>query len=94
MSIDRREFVAAAASLAASAALPPLPLRSVFPSSPDDPLGVRADFPIVSTRTFLNGAYITPSPRQGIAAAQAFVESRARPMLVGDLLRKCGEVRG
>lgn len=95
MSIDRREFVAAAASFAAGTALKPSPAGAVAPRAfaPDDPLGVRADFSIVATRTFLNGAYITPSPRQAIAAAQAFVESRARPMLVGDLLRKTGEVR-
>ena len=43
--------------------------------------------------TFLNSAYITPSPRQAIAAGQAFIESKARPMLVGDLLGKTGEVR-
>lgn len=94
MSLDRREFVAAAASLAAGAVLPPSPPGSALSPVADDPLGVRSDFSIVAARTFLNGAYITPSPRQGIAAAQAFVEARARPMLVGDLLRKAGEVRG
>lgn len=47
----------------------------------------------IHRRAFLNGAYITPSPKPAIAAAQAFVEARARPMLVGDLLRKTGEVR-
>jgi len=94
MSLDRREFVATAASLAAGAVLRPSPAVSARPVAGDDPLGVRSDFPIVAARTFLNGAYITPSPRQGIAVAQAFVEARARPMLVGDLLRKCGEVRG
>ena len=87
MTIDRRTFVASAAAMAAIR--PGAGLRA-----DDDPLGVRADFPIVASRTFLNGAYITPSPSPAIAAARAFVESRARPMLVGDLLRKAGEVRG
>ena len=89
VSLDRREFVAAAASLAAGVSLKPFPM----PVSDDDPLGLRADFPLVNARTFLNGAYITPAPKQSIAAAQAFVEARARPMLVGDLLRRAGEVR-
>src|SRR5262245_50985464 len=88
MSIDRRTFVASAAAIVTGAQA-----RSVT-FDDDDPLGVRADFPLVTTRTFLNGAYITPSPTPAIAAARAFVESRARPMLVGDLLRKTGEVRG
>jgi selenocysteine lyase/cysteine desulfurase len=87
MTIDRRTFVASAAAMAAIR-----PGGATFPD--DDPLGVRADFPIVASRTFLNGAYITPSPAPAIAAARAFVEARARPMLVGDLLRKSGEVRG
>lgn len=97
MSIDRREFVAAAASFAAHAALKPsaaLARQRVTKATEDDPLGVRADFPLVNSRTFLNGAYITPSPRQAIAAGQAFLESKARPMNVGALLTKTGEVRG
>ena len=96
MSIDRREFVVAAASFAASALEPSLALASQRPVriTADDPLGVRADFPIVMERTFLNSAYITPSPQQAIAAGRAFLESRSRPMLVGDLLAKTNEVRG
>ena len=88
MSIDRRTFVASAAAIVTG-----IQARPMAPVD-DDPLGVRADFPLVATRTFLNGAYITPSPVPAIAAAHAFVEARAKPMLVGDLLRKSGEVRG
>ncbi len=97
MPIDRREFVVAAASLAAGAALEPsraLAEPSSGRPGPDDPLGVRADFPVVAERTFLNAAYITPSPRPAIAAGQAFVESRARPMQVGALLGRVNEVAG
>lgn len=97
MSLDRRGFVAAAAALAAGTALPADPaVASPLPraGTGDDPLGVRGDFPLVTTRTFLNGAYITPSPQQAIAAGQAFIASRGQPMLVGPLLRKVGEVRG
>ncbi|HVX88912.1 MAG TPA: aminotransferase class V-fold PLP-dependent enzyme [Gemmatimonadales bacterium] len=97
MTLDRRTFLAStAASFSVAAAFPvvrsPESLSMLSPD--DDPLGVRADFPVVTTRTFLNGAYITPSPQQAIQAGQAFLQSKARPMNVGTLLRKCGEVRG
>ena len=60
----------------------------------DDPLGVRADFPVAGQRTYLNSAYITPVPRQVVAAGQAFVESKStRPILLGDMLKKTNEVR-
>jgi len=95
MPLDRRGFVATATSLALGASLT-RDVAADHPTTagtPDDPLGVRGDFPLVETRTFLNGAYITPSPRQAIAAARAFVEARARPMVVGDLLQHAGSVR-
>ena len=97
MSIDRRSFVVAAASLTAAAmarpaaaiSAPPLPLAGA-----DDPLGVRGDFPIVNSRTFLNSAYITPIPRQVVAAGHAFLEEKANNSFqLGPLLRKCDEVR-
>jgi selenocysteine lyase/cysteine desulfurase len=95
--LDRREFVAAAASLAARSVLKPSTAQASSPpataGAEDDPLGVRPDFPLVAERTFLNGAYIMPCPRQVIAAGQAFAESKARPMTVGDLFAKTGEVR-
>lgn len=60
----------------------------------NDPLGVRDDFPIVQSRTFLNSAYIAPIPRQVVAAGQAFLEEKAKYSLqLGPLLRKCGELR-
>ena len=60
----------------------------------DDPLGVRADFPVVRERNYLNSAYITPIPRSVVAAAQAFVESKSlRPISLGDMLLKTDEVR-
>jgi selenocysteine lyase/cysteine desulfurase len=57
---------------------------------------VRADCPIIDNgRTFLNAAYITPSPRPVAAAAAAFAQAKAeRPMEVGELLRGCERVRG
>ena len=100
MSISRRSFVASAASLSAVAVS-----RAVEPAlaavssdarvlNEDDPLGVRADFPVVRERTYLNSAYITPVPRQVVAAGQAFVESKSlRPIPLGDMLKKTDEVR-
>ena len=98
MSLSRRSFVATAASLTAAGAS-----RGVEPalasvsslSAGDDPLGVRSDFPIVRDRTYLNSAYITPVPRQVVAAGQRFVESKSlRPIPLGDMLKKTDEVRG
>ena len=96
MPLDRRSFVTAAATLAASTAA--APARILGASSPpgpaDDPLGVRADFPIVEKRTFLNSAYITPVPRQVVAAGQAFLERKAvAPIALGEMLRRTDEVR-
>ena len=60
----------------------------------DDPLGVRADFPVVRERNYLNSAYITPIPRSVVAAGQAFVERKSlRPISLGDMLLKTDEVR-
>jgi selenocysteine lyase/cysteine desulfurase len=97
MPIDRRTFVAAATSFAAAAVIAP---TREFVDAPrrfslaDDPLGVRADYPILENgRTFLSSAYITPSPRAVAAAGAAFYQAKsARPMSVGELLGKAGEV--
>ena len=74
MSVDRRSFVATVAGLAASAAAPP-PRAAATPAlraSADDPLGVRADFPIVEDdRAYLNSAYIAPIPRPATMTANA-----------------------
>ncbi len=97
MTLDRRSFVSAATSLAAAAALgpvnPPAPARPAV-GGPDDPLGVRGDFPITANRTYLNTAYIAPLPTPVMAASQAFNEKRARePLNVGSLLRQVGTAR-
>ena len=63
---------------------------------PDDPLGVRPDFPILDNgRTYANSAYVTPSPRAVPAAGAAFLMAKAtRPITVGEMLSKANEVRG
>jgi selenocysteine lyase/cysteine desulfurase len=96
MSLDRRSFVTAAASIAAcTAAAPSGLLAGPSPSyDADDPLGVRGDFPVVEARNYLNSAYITPVPRQVLAAGQAFLERKAmRPVSLGEMLAKTDEVR-
>lgn len=95
MSLDRRSFVAAAAALAASAAARPDPgaTLSDAPTGPD-PLGVRADFPIVADRAYLNSAYIAPIPRQVVAAGADFLQNKSqRPLEVGELLGADGKLR-
>jgi cysteine desulfurase/selenocysteine lyase len=101
MDFSRRLFIAATASAAAgisSTAVRADAANSAQASSQagpgDDPLGVRADFPVAGQRTYLNSAYITPVPRQVVAAGQAFVESKSTgPILLGDMLKKTNEVR-
>jgi len=94
--VDRRSFLTAAAAVAAgsqiripdAAASPPVDLG-------DDPLGVRGDFPIVRHKTFLNSAYITPIPKQVVAAGQAFLQEKAdHSFQLGPLLHQCEVVRG
>jgi len=96
MTLDRRTFVATAASLAAAAVAHPYSAVAM-PTAlarEDDPLGVRGDFPIVTKRTFLNSAYIAPIPKQVVAAGTAFLEEKANNSFqLGPLLRKCDEVR-
>ena len=59
-----------------------------------DPLGVRADFPIVADRTYLNSAYIAPIPRSVVAAGSDFLENKStRPLDVGELLGADGKLR-
>ena len=98
MSMNRRDLVSTAASLAAMATVSPagaLAMTSRWIVSADDPLGVRPDFPILENgRTYLNSAYITPSPRSVPAAGAAFLQAKStRPITVGEMLGKAGEVR-
>jgi selenocysteine lyase/cysteine desulfurase len=90
MSLDRRSFVATAAGLAAAAAARPTPATAaaVPNESPlDDPLGVRADFPIVNDHAYLNSAYIAPIPRQVVEAGTAFLQAKnSRPLQLNELL--------
>lgn len=89
MPIDRRSFVAAAAGI--TAAIRP---GRVLGAQQRDPLGVRSEFPIVDNHTFLNCAYIAPTPKVTIAANQAYMEGKsARPMQLGTLMSTNQAVR-
>ncbi|MDH3223606.1 MAG: aminotransferase class V-fold PLP-dependent enzyme, partial [Gemmatimonadota bacterium] len=59
-----------------------------------DPLGVRADFPVAEAETYLNGAYITPSPTPVVEAAGRFLAAKARdPVSLGEMLSQVDRVR-
>ncbi len=87
MSIDRRSFVAAAATASVLSA------QSVEEKL-RDPLGVRGDFPIVANHIFLNSAYIAPTPNAAVAANRAYIDGKcARPMQLGALMATNAAVR-
>jgi len=95
MPLSRRSFVTSAAALAVTPALAEAQAPgSPAPPSGTDPLGVRADFPVAGTRTYLNSAYITPVPRPVLDAGVAFLGRKATgPIPLGDMLRRTNEVR-
>jgi selenocysteine lyase/cysteine desulfurase len=70
--IDRRSFLATA-SLAAAAT------RSSGASLDEDPLGVRAEFPVTREQAYLNSAYVGPIPR---SVRDAAVEEADAKMLM------------
>jgi selenocysteine lyase/cysteine desulfurase len=83
---SRRGFLQ---TLAAATAVGPVAAQAA------DPLGVRAEFPAVAGRLYLNSAYIAPVPRVVAAAGRAFVDAKMeRPIPLGDMLRAAGTVRG
>lgn len=84
---SRRAFIhtlgacAAAQSAAASAA-------------PGDPLAVRDQFPAVTSRLYLNAAYIAPVPRAVAAAGRAFDDAKCeRPISLGEMQKTADGVR-
>jgi selenocysteine lyase/cysteine desulfurase len=86
----RREFLG---TVSAAAALSGIPRPSGYRSD-DDPLGVRADFPVVQESIYLDAPYITPSPRQAVEAATAFAEAKGRdPVSLGRMLQETDTVR-
>jgi selenocysteine lyase/cysteine desulfurase len=91
--INRRRFVEVASGVAAL-----LPLEAQSPKTgredPDNPLGVRRDFPVVRDGLYLNSAYIAPVPVAVADAARIFAERKAsKPIPLDEMLRKTDEVR-
>jgi selenocysteine lyase/cysteine desulfurase len=90
MKQTRREFLGTVSAAAAIGGLS-RPSRSV---SGDDPLGVRVDFPVVAEGVYLDGPYITPSPRQVTEAASAFAQAKSRaPVSLGRMLEETNACR-
>jgi selenocysteine lyase/cysteine desulfurase len=90
MPYTRRQFLE---SVSAAAALSGI-ARTAVAQIDDDPLGVRQDFPVVNETTYLDSAYITPSPRQAVRAVQDFAEAKVRsPVSLGDMMEEANEVR-
>jgi hypothetical protein len=91
--LNRRQFIEVAA-----AAVPLLPPDIQGPQSdredPDNPLGVRRDFPVVREGLYLNSAYIAPVPLPVADAARLFNERKtSKPIPLDEMLQKTGEVR-
>jgi selenocysteine lyase/cysteine desulfurase len=93
MSVARRSFMTASAAGFVAAIQPPD--ASAAPMDPRfDPLGIRADFPVVDLRIYLNSAYIAPVHREGIAASHAHLEAKSKGSLnVASLIRTNTAVR-
>jgi selenocysteine lyase/cysteine desulfurase len=92
--LNRRQFIEVAA-----AAVPLMPLDTQGPQNdtedPDNPLGVRRDFPVVREGLYLNSAYIAPVPVPVADAARLFNERKtSKPIPLDEMLQKTGEVRG
>ena len=92
MSIGRRVFLVGAAAAAINpprvTAAPPKPATRL------DPLGVRADFPIVADHVYLNSAYIAPVSRAVVDAGNAYIAGKsARPMQLSALIAVNDAVR-
>jgi selenocysteine lyase/cysteine desulfurase len=91
--LNRRQFIEVAAGAAALR-----PLEAQRPTTdrddPDNPLGVRRDFPVVRDGLYLNSAYITPVPVPVADAARVFAERKAsKPIPLDEMLAKTDEVR-
>jgi selenocysteine lyase/cysteine desulfurase len=95
MNYPRRTFLQKTAAASALAMLAnPFRSESNTHNTSEDPLGVRADFPITQNRTHLNAAYTTAIPRQVADAACTFANGKAlQPSTVGAMLKETETVR-
>ena len=103
MSVSRREFmgIASAAALAgiAGSACSGETNQSTTDATAqvptgDDPLGVRADFPVASESLYLNTPYIGPSPQPAVDKTIEFLAAKSQdPILLGAMLEEEEAVR-
>lgn len=92
MRLSRREFLEAASTAASLTVVAP---SAGTAATDEDPLGVRADFPVTRDGTYLNSAYIAPNPLSVAEAGRAFADAKAsRPISLGAMQAKADEVRG
>jgi len=92
MALSRREFIGGVSAAAALSSVNPTALSAIGTRA--DPLGVRSDFPVVDHSTYLDAAYITPSPRQAVEAAKSFADAKARdPVSLGGMLEETNLMR-
>ena len=90
MDLTRRKFIGNLSAAAAVTGIKPGTVAALQ----QDPLGVRKDFPVVERGIYLDSAYITPSPRQAVEAAQEFAERKARdPVSLGSMLQETNAMR-
>jgi selenocysteine lyase/cysteine desulfurase len=88
--LTRRSFLGATAGAVGAGALH----RPTLGEPSADPLGVRADFPVTGQRTYLNSAYIGPSPLPVLDAGRAFLEAKStRPIPLDAMVARTNEVR-
>jgi cysteine desulfurase/selenocysteine lyase len=81
-------------TVSAAAAVTPVAGQLQRRRTADDPLGVRNDFPVTREWAYLDGPYITPSPRQAVSAATRFAEAKGgMPINLGDMLAETDRVR-
>ena len=78
-SFDRRSFLKTAT---ASLAIVPAS-RTLAASIEEDPLGVRADFPVTKTHTFLNTASVGPLSKVARDAGVAYLDENMTAPFVG-----------
>ncbi|MBT6032235.1 MAG: aminotransferase class V-fold PLP-dependent enzyme [Kordiimonadaceae bacterium] len=75
MKITRRTFV----NLTSAAVVAAPIVTSVRAATVDDPLGIRADFPLLKTTNFLNTAYHSVAPTPVVETGVQFYKDRANP---------------
>jgi cysteine desulfurase/selenocysteine lyase len=92
MAYTRRDFVGIMSAAVAAGAARTGSTQTAH--SADDPLGIRSDFPVTRDFTYLNSAYIGPSPQSVVDATKNFLQTKAdNPLRLGPMLNETAAVR-